>query len=248
MCKFIASEFTTIEREIGLENTILSCGSTCIDRNAKDIGHICGWEPYVLSNAAAIRRGFTNNTRKRCSTDRSLWGPPSTSKQSSYTRMGASPECTVDWKNSIPSSAGVFGVTGDTGVVADEPPEEDFELDEGCPPCLFFGIIREGLAFPYELLRLAIKLRVDCCGGKEETICGGWRANGGLNIFIKSSTRKALTSPWQFYLRSTPSLAIYLPFLLPKGPKVIPQTIVCVPAHCRIYGQRDMQWFKYYLL
>lgn len=54
-----------------------------------------------------------------------------------------------DWKKSIPSSAGVFGVTGVCGVA--DAPVDDFELEadvERWPFFLPFGIMTEGLGFP----------------------------------------------------------------------------------------------------
>lgn len=50
--------------------------------------------------------------------------------------MGVSPGATLDWKNSIPSSAGVFGVLESTGLVWDEF-EVEFEP-------LRFGMATEG--------------------------------------------------------------------------------------------------------
>lgn len=41
--------------------------------------------------------------------------------------MGGSPGDELDWKNSMPSSAGVLGVTGEIG----EPDADTWELDEG---------------------------------------------------------------------------------------------------------------------
>lgn len=79
--------------------------------------------------------------------ERSLCGPPSVSRRSSYARMGASPGRLIDWKNSIPSSAGVFGVTGVVGLEAGGELEGDLDL----------GMRREGLCFCFRcFLGLAI--------------------------------------------------------------------------------------------
>lgn len=66
---------------------------------------------------------------------RLLLGPPSGSKGSSYTRIGASPCFIDDSKKSIPSSAGVLGVFA---IVGDEPADEEGGV------CLLLGIVKVG--------------------------------------------------------------------------------------------------------
>lgn len=107
--KVVTPELPAIEGEIGLEDSILRCLCSSIDRNAKHVWDVCRGKTDVL------RELFSISTRREnkigYSTAPSLFGPPSASRRSSYTRIGLSPS-TADWKNSIPSSAGVFGVAG----------------------------------------------------------------------------------------------------------------------------------------
>jgi hypothetical protein len=80
-----------------------------------------------------VARALLGLERKR--TSRLLLGPPSGSRGSSYTRMGASPYLIADSKKSIPSSAGVFGVLA---MVGDEPADEVGVI------CLFLWVFMVG--------------------------------------------------------------------------------------------------------
>ena len=74
--------------------------------------------------------------------------------------MGVSPGLTSPWKNSIPSSAGVFGAAELIGLIAGderEDPPDDFERD----------ICNVGLGRPYACFRPIVEVDKVVVGKKE---------------------------------------------------------------------------------